>query len=202
MALDLPGHGAHLGEPLLAPTVADHVEWVRDELSSAHISRAVIAGHSLGSAIALRLALDDPSLVAHAVLIGSGARLRVLPALLERAATDPAATMAQLVEAGHAPTHAALAHAYLTALAPTAPGALANDLSACDVFDVMSELAALRVPITIVVGEHDRLTPPKYAQYLADQVLGSQLRVIPGVGHYVMDEAPDAVASALRDALR
>jgi pimeloyl-ACP methyl ester carboxylesterase len=197
LALDLPGHGARAGEPLLAPRVAAYAAWVRDHLHTAGITHAVLAGHSLGSAIALRLALDHPALITHAVLIGAGARLRVLPAVLDLARSDPARAMTQLVELGHAPEHAELARAYHAALAPTAPGALANDLAACDDFDVMSELPALRVPTSILVGAHDRLTPPKYAQYLADHIAGARLQVLPDAGHYVMDEAPAAVAAAL-----
>jgi pimeloyl-ACP methyl ester carboxylesterase len=196
VALDLPGHGTRTGEPLLEPSVVAYAGWVRDQLRAAGIARAMLAGHSLGSAIVLRLALDDPQLVAHAVLIGAGARLRVQPALLELARSDAA----QLVELGHAPEHAGLAAAYLASLAPIAPGALANDLAVCDGFDVMRELAALQTPVSILVGEHDRLTPPKYARYLAEHIVGSRLHVVAGAGHYLMDEAPDEVARALREA--
>jgi pimeloyl-ACP methyl ester carboxylesterase len=201
MALDLPGHGARLHEPLLEPTIAAHASWVRQQVRDVGVERVVLAGHSLGSAITLRLALDAPDLVAHAVLIGAGARLRVLPALLERARTDPEASVTEMVELSYAPAHRDQAHAGLAALAPAAPGAIANDLCACDVFDVMSELAAVRVPVNILVGTEDRLTPPKYAQYLHDHIAGSQLYVIQGCGHALMDEAPDEVARALRAAL-
>jgi pimeloyl-ACP methyl ester carboxylesterase len=201
VALDLPGHGARIAEPLPEPTADAYADWVRDHLHAQGVRRAVVAGHSLGSAIALRLALERPGEIAHAVLIGAGARLRVLPALLERARTEPAATMAELVALGHAPANAALAHTYFAALAPTTPAALANDLQACDGFDVMSQLDALRVATTILVGAEDRLTPPKYAQYLAEHIPGAQLRVVTGAGHYLTDEAPDAVARALRQAL-
>lgn len=201
LALDLPGHGARTDEPLPPPRVAAYAAWVRDQIRDARITHAVLAGHSLGSAISLRLALDEPDLIAHAVLIGAGARLRVVPALLQLARTEPARAMAQLVDLGHAPAHADLARAYLAALALTAPGALANDLAACDGFDVMSELDALRMPCTILAGEDDRLTPPKYAHYLAERIARAHLHIILGAGHYPMHEAPDKVAQAVRAAL-
>lgn len=201
LALDLPGHGQRAQEPLLAPSVGAHAAWVREHLRAAGLARGVLAGHSLGAAIVLRLALDHPELVAHAVLIGAGARMRVLPEMLQLAQSDPAEAMRRLVELGHAPDHADLARAYAAALAPTAPGALANDLAACDGFDVMGELDGLRVPTTVLVGAQDRLTPPKYARYLAERITGASLRMVPDAGHYLMDEAPDAVADTLAAAL-
>ena len=201
IALDLPGHGARIAEPALAPTVDACAAWVRDQLRAERIERAVLAGHSLGSAIVLQLAITHPDLTSHAVLIGSGARLRVLPDLLERARTDPPGTIAQLVRMGHATEHDAFARASLAALAPSASWALANDLQACDCFDVIGQLEAVRVPTSILVGDQDRLTPPKYAQYLAAHIHGAHLTVVPGAGHYLMAEAPDEVARVLRDAL-
>lgn len=198
-ALDLPGHGSQLERPGPAEmTVADYADAVRAEIAREGLGDLCLVGHSLGSAIALRLAVDYPALVRWLVLIGAGARLRVLPALLEGAQRDQAAAMRRLVTLGFAPEHAAQADAYYTALRPTAPGMLYRDLSACDGFDMMGELGRVAQPALILVGEDDRLTPAKYAQFLAAHLSATRLVAVPGAGHYLPAEAPQAVADAIR----
>ncbi len=199
VALDLPGHGAQIDQP--GPermSISDYAEAVRAELAARGLGRVCLAGHSLGSAIALRLALDHPSLVARLVVVGGGARLRVLPALLDAARAESAPAHESIAAMGFTPGHEALAAAYGEAQAPTAPGMLYRDLSACDAFDVMGELGRITQPALIVVGEQDRMTPPKYAAHLRDHLPDAMMVTVPDAGHFVAVEAPDAVASALR----
>jgi len=65
-----------------------------------------------------------------------------------------------------------------------------GDLSACDEFDFMDKVAQIDLPTCIVVGEEDRLTPPKYSRFLQSAIKGSCLTVIPGAGHLAMMEKP------------
>jgi pimeloyl-ACP methyl ester carboxylesterase len=152
----------------------------------------------MGSAIALRLALEQPALVRWIVLVGGGARLRVLPELLEGAKRAPAETWERLVSGGFAPGREREAFAYASRVAPTAQGILFRDLAACDRFDMMAALGRIAQPSLILVGAEDRLTPPKYAQYLTEHLEQATLVIFPGVGHFLPAEAPGAVASAIR----
>jgi pimeloyl-ACP methyl ester carboxylesterase len=200
VALDLPGHGARVGEPPPDPaTVAEYAQAVRREIEARGDGGTGVAlvGHSLGSAIALRLALDAPELVERLALVGAGARLRVLPAMLELARTQPDEAWRQVVALGHAPGHEQMAAAYAEAAAPTAPGALYRDLVACDGFDVMGELDSVRQPTLVLVGAEDRLTPPKYAAYLVEHLPHATGVTLPGAGHFLMHEAPEEMARSL-----
>lgn len=76
---------------------------------------------------------------------------------------------------------------------------LLRDFEACDRFDVMDRLEETDVPALVACGEDDRLTPPKYSEYLQHHLPGSYLRVIGGAGHMVMLERPDALSSIMRD---
>jgi pimeloyl-ACP methyl ester carboxylesterase len=49
----------------------------------------------------------------------------------------------------------------------------------------------------VVVGDEDRLTPPSHARLLAELVPGTELEVLAGVGHQVMQEAPAELADAV-----
>jgi pimeloyl-ACP methyl ester carboxylesterase len=84
----------------------------------------------------------------------------------------------------------------------TRSSVLLGDFKACDAFDILSRLKELSVPALILCGEVDRLTPPRYAEYLTEQIPGAQMRLIPQAGHMVMLERPKLVAQYLRDFLR
>jgi pimeloyl-ACP methyl ester carboxylesterase len=85
--------------------------------------------------------------------------------------------------------------AHAEGMAAVAPGILHGDFTACDAFDAMERIGAVRAPARIVVGAEDRLTPPKYAAFLRASLPGDGLLVVPGAGHMVTWEAPDAVTA-------
>ncbi len=58
--------------------------------------------------------------------------------------------------------------------------------------DTTSVLPFIRIPVLLMVGEEDSLTPPAVARAMADRVTGSELHVIPGAGHLSNLENPSA----------
>ena len=199
IALDLPGHGELADRPGPADmSVRDYADSVRAELRRRNMSGVCIIGHSLGSAITLRLAVEYPSLASRLVLVGAGARLRVLPALLDDARSQPAVAKRHLVDLGLAEAHANVARSLEVSAASVANGVLYRDLAACNAFDMMDELARVAQPTLVIVGTEDRLTPPKYATYLRDHLPSAQLATIDNAGHYVAIEQPQHFADAIR----
>jgi len=67
--------------------------------------------------------------------------------------------------------------------------------------DVRDDLAAVEVPTLVVVGDADRLTPPAHARLVEQAVPGAQLRILPGIGHQVMQEDPEALARLIGELL-
>lgn len=198
VSLDLPGRGESQSQPIPEHlSVADYAASVRAELERRGVSDVCLVGHSLGSAIALRLAADAPELVRRVVLVGGGARLRVLPALLEDARERSEQAQRELLDAAFAPEHAAERDALRAQPVKLAPSMLYRDLAACDTFDMMAELGGIAQPTLVVTGEQDQLTPPKYAVYLRDHLPNASLVLIPGAGHYLPVEEPDALADAI-----
>lgn len=65
-----------------------------------------------------------------------------------------------------------------------------GDYEACDRFDVMSRLGEIDVPTLCIMGAQDRMTPPKYTEYLHEHIKGSRLEVIEGAGHMLPLERP------------
>src|SRR2546426_782991 len=81
VALDLPGHGRSGGT--IPRRIEDAAAAVAGLLDALGITRVVIGGHSMGGAIALQFALSCRERPDGLILIGTGARLRVLPRLLD-----------------------------------------------------------------------------------------------------------------------
>jgi 3-oxoadipate enol-lactonase len=57
---------------------------------------------------------------------------------------------------------------------------------------IAGDLADIKVPTHIIVGEFDQLTPPAISAEMAKRIGGSTLTVIPGAGHLSNMEAPAA----------
>lgn len=200
LALDLPGHGKSDG--VGSQSVADYARAMVEFLDAAGLNRAVFVGHSMGSAIALTLALDFPKRVLGIGLVGSGARLRVSPQILESTASEAMFPVAvKLInDAEFGPSvNPRLKELAAQRMAEIRPSVLHGDFLACNEFDVMQHLSQIAVPALILCGMEDILTPVKYSEYLHDHIPTSRLVTIPGAGHMVMLEEPAAVANALEE---
>jgi len=203
-AVDLPGHGQRPDSLPVEATVQDYTEAVYEVMQNElQLSTPIIAGHSLGGAIALSLALEHDPALGGLILIGTGARLRVLPSVLEAARTTPQEARKQLVQTGFTGNAAAtLPQAVIGEQVTPPANTLYRDLAACNVFDCMSRLHEISLPTLIICGADDSATPVKYSQYLHDHITGSTLRIIPNAGHYVFREQPEAVNLAMEEWLQ
>ncbi|MBI4610896.1 MAG: alpha/beta hydrolase [Candidatus Rokubacteria bacterium] len=200
VALDLPGHGQSGGPG--CDRIADYVRAVRELLDALGHSKVVLCGHSMGGAVAQAFALAHPNYLAGLVLVGTGARLRVLPKIFELLARDyPEGVrfVSRLAVSLGAPGH--LLESLIRQTLSTSQAVVIGDFRACDAFDVMARLGEIRTPTLVICGTDDQLTPPKYAQFLRDHIAGARLVLISGAGHYVQLERPDETTAALREFL-
>ena len=69
-------------------------------------------------------------------------------------------------------------------------------------FDFTPDLGRVQKPTLVVVGEKDRTTTTRAARVLHDGIAGSELVVVPGVGHMSLVEAQDEYLEAVRGFLR
>ena len=78
------------------------------------------------------------------------------------------------------------------------PGVLHADLAACNAYKGGLEAAArVSVPVTLVLGERDLMTPLKGGRALAAAFANARTVVLPGAGHMLMAERPDEVLAAI-----
>ena len=64
---------------------------------------------------------------------------------------------------------------------------------------VSSYVRQLTIPVLIVWGEADQITPLQIGERLAREIANAQLKVVPGAGHLILDDAPEAVGAAIAD---
>jgi pimeloyl-ACP methyl ester carboxylesterase len=203
LSLDLPGHGRSDGQG--EATIDAYTARVKRWLDAMNLERAVFAGHSMGGAIAISMALKHPSRVAGLILVGTGGRLRVHPMILETAAEYTRFEELVDIVIGHSFSEHAQPRLVKLArkrMAETSPQVLHHDFVACDQFDVMDQLSALKMPVQVISGREDILTPEKYSHFLVDSIPQAELALIDEAGHMVMLEKPKLVADVIMRFMR
>ncbi len=202
IAIDLPGHGNDASDdpPLTsAEAMADCVQELADQLS---LEKGVVAGHSMGGAIALTLALRQPSFLHGLVLVSTAARLKVAPSLLTVTPSEMDSAVAFIRRhAWSATTPPDLMDAVEQRLRATPSAVMQADFRATNAYDVRSRLSEIALPTLVVHGGDDRMVPLAFGASLADQLPRATFHALPAIGHYAPLEAPLAVASAVADFL-
>jgi pimeloyl-ACP methyl ester carboxylesterase len=194
-AVSLPGHP----EGVALTSVGECAVWLAKYLHWKGDGRAIVVGNSLGGAIALEWALRYAADVAGLVLVGSGARLKVSPEVFAMIDDDWPACIVKLVDLSVAPTASAELRRRVSDWHVTVGQASTRqDFANCNAFDVMEKLGAIAAPTLVIVGELDRMTPPKYSQFLNQSIAGSEIAVVEGAGHMAHAEMPDAVNDLIR----
>jgi len=207
LAPDLPGHGRSAGKPLA--TIADMADWVAALLDAAGATRAKLVGHSMGSLIALETAARHPQKVSGLSLIGTAATMTVGPDLLKAAEANDRAAIDMVsiwglgfqAELGGSLAPGLWMHSGAQrVLEQCRPGVLYNDLAACNAYQgALAAAAKVSVPVTLILGERDMMTPAKAGKALAAALPNARAVVLPGAGHMMMVERPDELLAALQD---
>ena len=99
-------------------------------------------------------------------------------------------------------TDPACLQSLLEASAFCPPQVTADDFRACDGFDVSDRLGEINVPVLVVSAEDDKLTPPKYGEFLEEKIKRSARVVIADAGHLVPMEQPVEFNRGVSDFIR
>ena len=198
-ALDLPGHP----DGVACTNIDGYLEWVRGFITARRYKDVVLCGHSMGGAITLQYALRYPEELKGIILLGTGARLRVDPKYLQRAANPGEGKQKWL--SGHMAHYNAVEPDIYQVVQQRAeavgPEVELNDLLACDSFDVMEQLPKIKLPAYVICGSEDVMTPVKYSDYLVNNLANAKETVIPGGSHFVQMENYGAVNQGIDEFL-
>ena len=187
IAVDLPGHGLSDGDG--ENNIQGYAWYVAAFMKSLDLNNVVLGGHSLGGAVALEIAMRCQDRVSALLLVGTGARLRVLPSIFSMIREDfglAVQGMAAFLFGSDASPE--LIEEEKKLLEDNSADVMFKDFTACDSFDVMDGVASIRLPTLIVCGKEDRLTPPKYSEFLHERIDGSKMVFFDKCGHMPMLE--------------
>lgn len=203
---DLPGFGTGPALPDGPPDLDRFADAVIADLDDRGIEQAVVGGVSMGGYVALALLRRCPERLAGLLLVDTRAgadddvarrrRLEVADRADRGDIASGADAIAPLVGAGTADD----VRRRLAAIAgevPAATIAYAQRAMAARP-DSSLLLTHAELPVLVLVGEQDAVTPPAVARHMADAAPRGELNEIPGVGHLPPAEDPAEFAGLVR----
>ena len=191
IALDLNGHGRtkDRSDENLIESYLEDIDSVVSQYE-----KPILAGHSMGGALALLYALQNPGRLSGLVLVATGAKLRVADMVFDLLDTDFEGYLGAVEEfMFHKNTSKELVEASVAEVRKCPVPVIRRDFEMCNAFNVMGRLKEIQIPTLIIVGAQDMMTPVKYSQYLHSQIENSKLLVIENAGHSVMLEQSSKV---------
>jgi len=212
LMVDLPGHGASTGLPRGAYTMDAATRQLVEVLDAAHIERCTVVGYSMGGRTALHLASRHPDRCQRLVLESASPGLATAAQRADRRRVDRARAQsivsdfeAFLHNWYRMPLFESLArHHLIEAMVEqrrhNVPAELARSLYGMGTGaqrSLWERLSTLRIPTLTIVGALD----DKYRAVIRQMaVLAPHLRsvIVPGAGHNVHAERPDAFTAHLR----
>ncbi len=192
LALDLPGHG--LSRPPGRRTINTYATVIEQFVAALAPRRLVIAGHSMGGAIALTLALRTQVALDGLILLGTAARMPVGDTLISGSLSSLEQAADFVAEHGFAVSSPDEQAGVRRQILETGATTTFGDFLACNRFDIRPRLSDICIPVRIIFGDLDRLTPLRFAQSLVAGLPDARLSIVEQAGHFTMLEHPDRVA--------
>lgn len=211
LAWSAPGFG---GTPRLADlNFANLAAKLAEDMHAAGIGKAAIVGHSFGGMIAQQFVKDFPEMVSALVLIGTSPAFgnpagdfqkqfvadRTRPLNEGKSMAElAAAAIPNLLGPKAAPAAAAVA---IEAMAKVPEQTYRDVVQLLTTFDLRENLANIQVPVLLVAGEMDRLSPPAMMEKTASYIPGARFEMLAGIGHMTQIEDPAGVNILIDDFL-
>jgi pimeloyl-ACP methyl ester carboxylesterase len=186
---DLPGFGENL---LLkkAWSIDDYVEWLREFCEKNNISQVFLLGHSFGGAVAAKYSFKYPENVEKLFLIASsGIRkktfkkelLKKISPFFRRFSLIKKIFYRFFIKSDYQQTSGLLRETYLKVI---------NE-------DISAVFSQIKIPVIIIWGEKDEITPLSDAFFINQEIKNSKLEVLPGIGHRIREQAFETLISKI-----
>ena len=206
---ELPGFG---GSQAVSGGLADVADRMAEAVKDAAGGEdAVVLGNGYGGFVALQLAIRHPGIATRFIFADCGAAFSEAgrEAFRNMAAASKAKGLSAITDVAmrrlFAPDFQA-AHPDL--MADRRAAFLRTDLdvfcAACDALaslDLRPELAKVKAPVLVLVGEHDEATPPPMSHELAAGLPRAHLEIIPGCAHVPQLQSPRLFLDVIGDFL-
>ncbi|MEN6434383.1 MAG: alpha/beta fold hydrolase [Anaerolineaceae bacterium] len=197
-ALDLPGHGKSGGNGL--QLISGYASIVVQFMDEAKIYRAILIGHSMGSAIALQVARDHSERVVGLGLLSVGTSFHIEKSVQEsientKMLSDSVECLSKKLFGRKIDKR--LADKVVKGLSEVRPTVLAADIHACMGYQFRKFQETISISTRIINGAEDQIVPPRDAILLAESIPGAELEIISHSGHMVMLEESEQVGELL-----
>lgn len=201
IAIDLPGHGSSQSPG--RESIADYAQSVMDFINLIDAPKPVIpCGLSMGGAITQQLLIDNADFFPAGILMNTGARLKVMPAIFEAVEKDYGSFVKMLCDTAISKkSDFEKLSVKINACTKCRSDVALGDFRACDNFDVIEKLGLIEVPVLVLAANHDNITPFKYGTFLERNIKNARLLTIEDAGHLSPIEKPDKVSEAIGDFL-
>jgi 3-oxoadipate enol-lactonase len=204
---ELPGFGGSDAVSGGLAAVADRVaEAVRDCGDGAD---TIVLGNGYGGFVALQMAIRHPGIAGRLVLADCGAAFsepgrEAFRNMATAASTKglPAVTdvaMRRLFAAEFQEQNPELMRDRREAFLRTDPGVFQSACESLATLDLRPEIGTVKVPVLVLVGEHDEATPPPMSRELAAGLPDARLILLPGCAHVPQLQKPDVFLDAISD---
>ena len=204
---ELPGFGQSPAVHGDFAAVADRMaEMVKDGAGG---SAAIVLGNGYGGFVALQMAIRHPGIATRLILADCGAAFSEpgREAFRNMAAASKAKGLAAITDVAmrrlFAPEfqaqHPDLMHHRREAFLRTDPDVFRAACDALAELDLRPELGRVKVPVLVLVGEHDEATPPPMSRELAAGLPSAQFKIIAGCAHVPQMQSPEGFLDAIGD---
>ena len=195
---DHPGHG---GSPVLEETtVAAMAREVAGLLDELRLERISYCGLSLGGAVGMRLALDEPKRVEKLVLCSTSARFATPDSWQERADTvrrhGVVAVVDVVLERWFTPDFPDMRR-YREMMLSIPDEGYARACEAIRDWDARGELGGISAPTLAIAGSEDPSTSPADLKAIVAEIADAEVLVVDGARHFVNVERADEFNEAL-----
>ena len=206
---ELPGFGRSLAVNGGLAAIADRMaEAVKDGSLG---ENAIVLGNGYGGFVALQMAIHHPGIATRLILADSGAAFSDpgRQAFRNMAAAASASGLAAITDVAmrrlfvpeFQAAHPDLMRDRREAFLKTDPEVFGAACAQLAELDLRGELAKVKVPVLVVVGEHDEATPPPMSHELAALLPDARLKIIPGCAHVPQLQSPQLFLEAISDFL-
>ena len=206
---ELPGFGgSHAVSGGLAAVADRMAEVVKDAAGGRDV---IVLGNGYGGFVALQMAIRHPSIASKLILADCGAAFSEegRQAFRNMAAAAKAKGLAAITDVAmrrlFAPefqaAHPELMRDRREAFLKTDSNVLQAACAQLAELDLRPELSKVKMPVLVLVGEHDEATPPPMSQELAALLPNARLMVLAGCAHVPQLQAPRAFLDAIADFL-
>ncbi len=193
---DLPGFGTNLA-PSRAWSIDDYVDWVKDYCEKQNLSQFFLLGHSFGGGIAVKYSLKCPGSVKKLILMDAAVirkktkqkeKTKKAASFFKKLSFLPFYSQIRKIiyrlifkKSDYVYTEGVMKETYLKVIDE----------------DLTDHLSNISVPVTIIWGEKDDLTPIEDAYLIKQKILKSNLEIIPNIYHNPHSEDPEKLTEII-----